>query len=161
MSRELSAEANALWQAYIAAHPECATAELPTIEAFGDSASVADSLLHLVMHGPKRATASLVKEYAEEAEPLPRIGGHWIVCDGAGQPRIILRTTELRLGDFDSVDAAFAWDEGENDRTLEGWREGHRRYWERTRAARGELFDPASEIVFARFRVVWPPEFAD
>ena len=161
MSRELSAEANALWQAYIAAKPEFATAELPTIEAFGDSASVADSLLHLVMHGPKRATAGLVKEYSEEGEPLPRIGGHWIACDGTGQPRILLRTTELRLGDFDSVDAAFAWDEGENDRTLEGWREGHRRYWERTRAARGELFDPTSEIVFERFRVVWPPEFAD
>ena len=156
-----SEAATAMWRDYVAAHPAHTSAESPTIEAFGDSASVADTLLHLVMHGPKRATASLVIEYTEEGDALPRIGGHWVVCDGSGHPRIIVRTTELRISDFASVDAAFAWDEGEGDRSLEEWRAGHSKYWERTRAARGELFDRTSEIVLERFRVVWPPEFAD
>ncbi|MDP9695562.1 UNVERIFIED_ORG: uncharacterized protein YhfF [Arthrobacter globiformis] len=44
---------------------------------------------------------------------LFRIGSHWIACDGAGVPRVVLRTVELRLGPF--TDEAFARDEGEDD----------------------------------------------
>ena len=71
------------------------------------------------MHGPKRATADLVAELTRDGDPLPRVGGHWIACDGAGRPRVVLRSVELRLGPFDSVDEAFAFDEGEDDRTLD------------------------------------------
>ena len=65
------------------------------------------------------------------------------------------------LGDFNSADAAFAWDEGEDDRSLESWRTEHRRYWQRGCAARGAVWRESDEIVFERFRVVWPPELAD
>lgn len=156
------AAAERMWAEYASAHPEALVAgDEHVVEGFGDSAPLADALLALVLHGPKRATAALSIEYAEEGQQLPRIGGHWIACDGSGAPRAILRTTELRLGGFDSVDEAFAWDEGEDDRSLESWRREHRRYWERTRAAAGSAFDPADEIVFERFSVVWPPQHAD
>jgi len=156
------AAAERMWAEYASAHPEALVAGAEyVVEGFGDSAPLADALLDLVLHGPKRATAALSIEYAEEGEQLPRIGGHWIACDGSGAPRAILRTTELRLGDFDSVDEAFARDEGEDERTREAWQREHRRYWERTRAAAGSAFDPADEIVFERFSVVWPPRHAD
>lgn len=152
-----------MWDAYAARFPERATADQTApddlvVEQFGDSAELADELLALVLDGPKRATASLVVEYVAAGEPLPSIGGHWVACDGAGAPRAILRTTELRVGQVLSVDDAFAWDEGEDDRTRDSWLREHRRYWDRVCAAQGLSFDDSSEVVFERFDVVWPPE---
>lgn len=147
--------ADALWSSYVAAHPEHVD-ETPPVERFGDSAELADELLHLVLHGPKRATAGAVAEFRHEQEPLPRIGGHWIVVDGGGLARVVLRSVELRLGPLSSVDAQFAWDEGEDDRSLESWLREHRRYFRRACARIGVEFSDDLEIVFERFVVAWP-----
>jgi uncharacterized protein YhfF len=154
------AAAAAMWRRYAATLPS-PPPEAPPVERFGDSAALADELLGLVLHGPKRATAGLVADFAADGEPLPRIGGHWIVCDGDGTPRCVLRSVDLRLGPLASVDDAFAWDEGEGDRTRASWLEEHERYFRRTQAARGEAWSEDLEVVFERFRVVWPPEVAD
>lgn len=148
-----------LWDAYAAAFPvQAAAAGTYNVEAFGDSPAQADELLALVLDGSKRATSSHVAAYADEGEPLPRIGVHWIVCDGAGVPRVILRTTELRLGTFNDADEALARDEGEDDLSLDSWRREHRRFWERTAAARGGRWSESDELVFERFEVVWPAQ---
>jgi uncharacterized protein YhfF len=132
-----------------------------TVERFGDSAELSDDLLRLVAEGRKRATSSMVGEFLAEGEPLPRIGAHWIVCDGAGVPRMVLRTTELRIGSFGSVDEAFAYDEGEDDRTRDSWIREHRRYWQRRSAALGMEWSEDGEVVFERFSVMFPLELAD
>jgi uncharacterized protein YhfF len=156
------AAAAALWAGYVAAHPESARfAGDYTVEGFGDSSELANALLHEVTHGAKRATAELVAAWTDEKEDLPRIGSHWIACDGSGVPTVILRSIELRIATFLEVDERFAYDEGEDDRTLESWRREHAKYWTRTRAARGEHWSEDAEIVLERFRIVWPPEFAD
>lgn len=129
-----------------------------TVEGFGDSERLADELLGLVLSGQKTATAELVSTYLAEGDLPPRIGSHWIACDGRGVPRIVIRTTELRLGPLESVDAAFAHDEGEDDRQLDTWLREHRRYFTRTCAARGDEFREDEDVVFERFDVVWPPE---
>ena len=111
-----------MWQAYAEAHPEagCASPDY-TVERFGDSDALADELLACVLDGPKRATAALVDDFRVEDEPLPRLGSHWIACDGSGRPRLVIRSMELRIATFDDVDAAFAYDEG---RTTEPSRAG-------------------------------------
>lgn len=154
------ASSRELWDAYLATHP-LFSEERPPTERFGDSAELADELLELVRNGPKRATAGLVAEFLHDNEPLPRIGRHWIVADGAGVARTVLRSTELRIGRLDSVDARFAWDEGEGDRSREWWLDVHRRFFLRTCLRIGiTLDDPADvdglEVVFERFDVVWP-----
>lgn len=155
--------AAAMWAAYTAAHPQAvaATGGEHTVERFGDSEQLADALLELVLRGGKRATSELAAEFVAAGERLPRVGSHWIACDGRGVPRIIIRSTELRIGPFDSVDPAFAADEGEDDGSVESWKTEHRRYWRRTAAARGATWSAEDEVVFERFRVVWPPEHAD
>jgi uncharacterized protein YhfF len=154
--------AEALWQQYVAAHPEAVAAGDEHVDdRIGDSRELSDDLLGVVLHGHKRATAELVAEFAARGEALPRIGAHWIACDGRGAPRLVLRTTELRIATFREVDADFAFDEGEDDRSLTSWRTQHRIYWERTCAARGAVWDEQDEIVLERFAVVWPPEHAD
>lgn len=150
-----------LWVSYVAAHPEFVD-ETPPTESFGDSAEMADELLDVVRYGPKRATAGLVAEYVHENESLGTVGDHWIVADGAGIARVVLRLTELRIGRLDSVDAKFAWDEGEGDRSLDYWLDVHRTFFRRSCARIGiALENPgdldALDVVFQRFALVWPP----
>ncbi|MFE5409328.1 ASCH domain-containing protein [Microbacterium sp. NPDC056569] len=151
-----------MWREYAAACPH-AVAACPeyTIEHFGDSERLADELLAHVISGRKRATSELAADFVARGDEVPRIGSHWIACDGRGAPTIIIRSVELRLGDFASADAAFAADEGEDDLSLASWQREHRRYWTRVSAAQGRQWSEDEEIVFERFRVVWPPEHAD
>ncbi|WP_167139016.1 ASCH domain-containing protein [Diaminobutyricimonas sp. TR449] len=156
------AAADRFWADYAAAHSVAARSNPEyAVDRFGDSAELSDELLGLVVGGTKRATADLVDEFLARDEPLPRVGSHWVACDGSGRPTVILRSTELRIGTIASVDATFARDEGEDDGSLDSWLIGHRRYWERTCAARGDSFTDDHEIVFERFQVVWPPALAD
>jgi uncharacterized protein YhfF len=124
---------------------------------FGDSAEMADELAALVMNGRKRATAAMVVEYEHDGEPVPRVGQHWVVHDGAGQPVCVIRDDEIVVGRLtDVLDPAFAWDEGEGDRTYEDWLEGHTRYWSRSLPRIGAEFSLDLPVVLERFSVVWP-----
>ena len=92
---------------------------------------------------------------------MRRIGDHWIVADGDGIARGVLRSIELRIGRLDSVDVRFAWDEGEGDRSLDWWLDAHRRFFQRSCARIGITIDSpddldALDVVFERFAVVWP-----
>lgn len=157
-----TAAADLFWSEYAAARPEAVRlCSDYTVERFGDSAVLADGLLRAVTEGAKRATSELADEFLAAGDSLPRIGSHWIACDGAGVPRVVLRTVELRLGPFTSADEAFARDEGEDDRSLASWQAEHRKYWTRVRGRRGLEWTEGDEIVFERFRVVWPLELAD
>ena len=144
-----------LWSTYVAAHPEHAGEE-PARGRFGDSPALADELLALVVAGVKRATAGP----PDPAEPV-RVGGHWVVVDGSGTERLVLRSTEVRTGRLDSVDDRFAHDEGEDDRTRESWLREHRRYVRRVLGRPVDADVDDVEMVFERFTVVWPPEVAD
>jgi uncharacterized protein YhfF len=131
------------------------------VVAFGDSADMADELAELVLHGPKRATAGLLHDFEVNNEPMPAVGDYVVVIDGRGAPRCIWRTTEVAVKPLIEVDEAFAWDEGEGDRTRADWLEGHRRFFTRQAAREGFQFHDRMDTVFERFAVVWPPEAAD
>jgi uncharacterized protein YhfF len=59
------------------------------------------------------------------------VGKRWVAQDGAGRPRAVLETTELTQHRFDTVDAQFAFEEGEDDRTLASWARAHQAYFTR------------------------------
>ncbi len=131
---------------------------LTAVDSFGDSPDLADELLALVLAGTKRATVDLVSAFEAAGAPLPSPGDHWVVLDGAGAPAAVLRTTEARTGLLHSVDEAFAFDEGEGDRTRDSWLEGHLAFFGRQGDRTGVPFDQHHEqIVFERFDLVWPP----
>lgn len=161
-NRSLDLEAAArMWAEYSTAYPDAVNlCPEYSVERFGDSAVLADALLHEVIHGHKRATSTLAREFMDDGMALPRVGSHWIACDGDGNPKVVLKSVELRLGTFASADADFARDEGEGDRSLESWRTEHRKYWLRGEAARGRTWSEDCAIVFERFLLVWPPEHA-
>ena len=95
--------------------------------SFGDNPELADELLALVLSGAKRATCWAESQGLLSAE----VGKAMVVLDGRGVPRAVVRTIELTKRRFDEVDAACAHDEGEGDRSLQHWREAHRRYFTR------------------------------
>jgi uncharacterized protein YhfF len=122
---------------------------------------MATELADLVIAGIKRATASLVRDYRGDREPMPQPGDFVMMLDGEGQPRFIWRTTEIKIKPLSEVDEAFAWDEGEGDRTRDWWVAAHRRYFARQAAREGFELDDEILTVFERFEVVWPLDVAD
>ena len=91
------------------------------------------------------------------------VGAPWAASrtDGRGAPVCVIRTTEVRIQPLDQVDAAFAWDEGEGDRSLTYWRDAHIGFFIRMCAARGEVFGEEMETVLERFAMVWPTASPD
>lgn len=130
-------------------------APVPEAEPFGDSVELADELLALILHGPKRATAASYDEHVHSSEPLPRVGQLSIATDGAGRARAVLRTTDVRVGPLSSVDDRFAWDEGEGDRTRASWLADHQAFFRRWLPQVGLAYSPEMATVFERFEVVY------
>ena len=159
MDRLRSPEVEAFWQAFRSARqvPEQAY----DVCRFGSSAGMASELLALVLEGPKRATACLLRDVEQGEESMARIGGHVVVLDGADRPRAIWRTRTVEVKPLDQVDSAFAWDEGEGDRTRADWLALHIRYFAARARAEGFAFDSSMPAVFERFTLVWPPAHAD
>jgi uncharacterized protein YhfF len=131
------------------------------VGSFGDSPEMATELADLVIAGIKRATASLARDYGDGREPTPRPGDFVIMLDGKGRPRFIWRTTEVTIKPLSQVDEAFAWDEGEGNRTRDWWLDAHRRYFARQATREGFEMDDEILTVFERFEVVWPLDSAD
>ena len=121
--------------------------------AFADTPDVQSELARLVLEDDKRATAGL---HGDPDEPTPTAGQHDVVMDGAGAPVCLIRTDEVRTLPFGDRDPAFAWDEGEADRTLHAWTDIHRRYFTREAQALGTALDDDTLVDFERFSVVWP-----
>ena len=146
----------AFWERGQAAGAIPSDREVPgCVERFGDSAELADELLDLVLHGPKRATAGSVAAFEQGGEALPVVGDLWIAVDASGRPRAVLRTTDVRTGPLSSVDDAFAWDEGEGDRSRSMWLADHEAFFRRQLPSLGVEFDPDMPTVFERFEVVY------
>jgi uncharacterized protein YhfF len=104
----------------------------------------------LVLDGRKRATAGLLSEYAEEQEELEHVGERLALLDDAGTRIATVEVTAVEVTRFSDVPWDFAAAEGEGDRDLEEWRDGHRRYW----AAQGKPVTEDTEVVLIRFDVV-------
>lgn len=106
-----------------------------------------------MLSGDKTATSSSHWEYDEET-PVPVVGELSIILDGDGHPRALIRTTSVEIVPFDQVDADFAAAEGEDDRSLESWRAGHRDYF--TRVLVGHEFHEDMPVVCERFELRFP-----
>jgi uncharacterized protein YhfF len=151
-----AAQVAELWARFVATGAVAPSTPVPvTVDPFGDSVELANELLDLVIYGPKRATAGALADYEHEGAPLPEVGMLSIATDGAGRARAVLRTTDVRVGPLSSVDDAFAWDEGEGDRTRDDWLAAHHDFFERFLPTIGVEFTPDMPTVFERFEVLY------
>jgi uncharacterized protein YhfF len=146
----------AFWQEYLDTLPPDSPArgESYDAESFGDSPEIADELSTLVVSGTKTATCSTLWEWESEGDPLPKSGAKCVVLDGRGEPLCVIETTEVEIQPYNEVDAKFAYEEGEGDRSLQYWRDEHWRFFTRSLAEIGKELMPEMPLVCERFRVV-------
>ena len=121
----------------------------PVMFSFGDSPELADELLAPVLAGVKTATCGGLGDFGPGGEVLPPVGRRDVVLDGLGRPAAIIESIDVAIRHFDAVDAAFARDESEGDRSLACWRRGHQAFSPATGAS-----PPDMELVCDRFRLV-------
>lgn len=159
----MSESADELWRVFTASTSPAATgaAGAPySAWQFGYGVEQGNRLLECVLTGPKRATAGALWAYEAEGEPIPAVGDFSVLLDGLGRARCIIRTISVDIVPFDQVDASFAFDEGEGDRTLERWRAVHWEYFTRELEELGRAATPDMPVVCERFEVVFQTDAA-
>jgi uncharacterized protein YhfF len=143
------------WKAYLATLPDDVAADkMYIIDQFGDFPQLIDELTTLVVAGTKTATCSALWEWEAEGSDLPKVGTKSIVLDSNHQPVCILETTEITIRPFNEVDAQFAYDEGEDDRSLESWRREHWKYFSRVLPKINKVPTLEMPLVCERFQVI-------
>ena len=145
--------AEQMWAAYAAGHPEAAGADYDAWAFGGDP----EGLARLVLSGVKTATASAYPLYALEGEPLPEAGEYSVILDSREEAVCVIRTTRVFTVPFDEVGAEQAFREGEGDRSLAYWRRVHEDFFRAELAEAGLEFSPEMPVVCEEFEMVWPP----
>lgn len=129
---------------------------VPPAWSFGDSPALADELLALTLRGAKTAVASALWEFELDGDPLPQPGDLAMVLDGAGEPRALIRTTEVEIVAFEDVSAEHASLESEGDRSLDYWRAEHERAWRGALEDTTYKFSARLPVVCERFELLFP-----
>ncbi|MEV0202415.1 ASCH domain-containing protein [Nonomuraea sp. NPDC050691] len=107
-------------------------------------------LTDLTLAGEKTATAGLLElDYHAEDEPLEQVGERLALVDDTGAKTAEVEVVDVQVVPFGEVTWEFAQAEGEGFRSVEHWREGHRRYW----AGEGYEVDDSSKVVCVHYRV--------
>ncbi|MEA3337189.1 MAG: ASCH domain-containing protein [Chloroflexota bacterium] len=154
---EKSTDIQVFWKTFLNSLPaDQRPAGMPEAWHFGDNPALADELLDLVMDGVKTATCGSLWQYEAEGEKIPEPGELSIILDGAGTPACVVETTEVEIKPYEQVDAGFAFNEGEGDRSLAYWRAVHWRFFSRTLPKIGRQPVETMPLVCERFRVVFP-----
>lgn len=94
---------------------------------FGDDP---DKLASLVLEGTKRATSSAYVWYELEQEPLPQEGEYSVILNSKDEAVCVIKNTKVYVVCFKEISEEHAFYEGEGNRTLEYWREVHKRFFE-------------------------------
>ncbi len=146
-----------MWNAYLHSLGEDPATTEKTFSAwhFCDNAPCADALADLVKAGRKRGTTSTLWEYEAAQDPLPAVGEYSVITNWEGQAQAIIRTIGVEIVPFNQVTAAFAWTEGEGDRSLAYWREVHWEVFTRSLAAYGRRPAETMPVVCETFEVVY------
>jgi uncharacterized protein YhfF len=146
----------AYWATFLQSSQAGVGSERQFYESFrvGADADDANEGAALILSGEKTATSSLLLEFERSAKPLPTPGCLSVLEDGRGEPVCVVRTTAVAIIPFHEVDAEFAHDYGESDRSLEGWRKTFWRYYSRACVQHGLEMSPDTLLVCERFQVI-------
>ena len=153
---DATAPIEAFWRRFQAARPDLETSRgYYEAFSFGDDTAMADELAALVANGVKTATSSLLWSYEDRGVAVQREGDFHVVVDARRAPVCVIQTTELWIARFEAVDARFAFDYGEGERTLDWWRENLWAYYAAVCASLGREPTPSMPLVCERFAVVF------
>ena len=131
--------------------------------AFGGNEDEQNNLARLVIEGKKFGTASLYDVYEAEniLDEIPKIGDYSIILDSNGEALCVIRNYDVYIRPFNEVPPFHAYSEGEGDRSLEYWRNAHRKFFEEEVAECGITFNEDSKVICEKFLLEYVPEQAD
>lgn len=115
----------------------------------------ADVLANLVVTGEKTATASAYPLYEVEDEPLPSAGEYSVILDSKDNAVCVIQTTKVYVIPFNEVTEEQAFKEGEGDKSLEYWREVHKKFFTECMEEAGLKFSSDMKVVCEEFVVVY------
>lgn len=111
-------------------------------------------LNQLILDGHKRATAGLLLEYVRQNEELEVVGERLVLVDDETKRVATVAVTHIETVPFIEVPWKFAQAEGEGDKSLDEWREGHRRFW----SDEGDIIEDHTPVVLIWFELVTPSQ---
>lgn len=114
-----------------------------------------DKLAELVMQEIKIATCSAYDLYQVEGEPIPKVGDYSIILNSNDEAVCIIKTTTVYVTEFNKVSSEHAYKEGEEDRSLDYWREVHINFLTNELASVHQSFDENTKVVCEEFEVVY------
>lgn len=146
------------WQAYVDSLPPDADQpeNMPEYWHFTDNELSANALAELTRKGIKQATAGALWSYEAEGEAVPQPGDLSIIINWQEEPVCLIETLQVEIKPFNQVDAQFAYDEGEGDRSLAYWQEVHWDYFCREMETIGRQPEKTMPVMCERFRVIFP-----
>ena len=115
----------------------------------------ADLCSALIRDGINTATCSLKHWYLTGETRMPSVGHLQVVLNWAGEPTSVIEITSVSECRFREVDEAFAYAEGEGDRSLAYWRRAHWSFFERERREAGIVASEEVYLIQERFKVVY------
>ena len=127
----------------------------PIAFSFCDNRNDADTCAALVVAGIKQATAPSLWWFEKHKETIPRVGEYFIVTNWNGEPQAVIQTTAVVVVPFGKVDTAFAFSEGEGDRSLAEWQRLHRSYYAREMGCNINEITDDFAVVCHHFRCIF------
>ena len=149
------AELEQFWNDYVQSHPSLQGQRYYEAFRFGNTEHMANELAALVVSGVKTATSSLLWTLEQEQQSIVRVGDYSIVTNWEQRPVCLIQTTEVHLVPFKDVDAQFAYDYGEGERTLAWWKQQVWDYYVQECARIGRQATEGMPLVCERFQVVY------
>lgn len=154
-----SASTEAFWKAYCAHEGVYGARHAVTL--FRTPPDVADLLLDKMLAGTMRAAVGPQALFgAAGEEPMPRAGDYAVLVDRRRRPRLIWRTTDVRVAPLSSVDDIFVWRHGTGDIDCRAWLRRLGPDMAGMARACGVEMHNEIETVFETLEVVWPPKVA-
>lgn len=123
--------------------------------AFGGEDKTKDELIKLVLCGRKFGTASAYDEYVEQEalDDLPKVGDYSVLLWANGEAACVIKNYEVYIRPFECVPPFHAYAEGEDDRSLESWKDIHAKFFKPRLEALGKALDGKTLIVCEQFSV--------
>jgi len=143
------------WNDFVRSHPSLQVQRYYEAFRFGNTEQAANECADLVLSGVKTATSSLLWTFEQEKKPLMQVGDYSIVIDWNHHPVCIIQTTQVNIVPFKDIDAQFAYDYWEGDRTLAWWKQNVWDYYVQECAQLGRPATKEMPLVCERFRVVY------
>jgi predicted acetyltransferase/uncharacterized protein YhfF len=118
-----------------------------------------DELADLVLARRKFGTATAYAEYALEnnLEMIPKVGDYSVILKDNGNAVCVLKTYDMYIKPFNEVTPFHAYSEGEGDRTLETWRDIHKRAFSPLLIQNNLTLDGNTKIICEKLSLEYAP----